>query len=222
MKSDVKVGPGGAEGSRTWEFVVVPETAGALEIPPIPFAWFDPAADALRRTETAPIPLVVSGGEGGADPRVAARPAGGARGLPLRAELGGRVGRIRVPALLLAAALALGLGLHALIWLSPRLADLRRRARGRHAPARSLRSALGELDRAGRGDLTKEAAASAIERALHEVFGSLTGNAGDGAEGEARALLERVQFIRYAPQLGDYSDELRELAGRARELVRRA
>jgi hypothetical protein len=73
----------------------------------------------------------------------------------------------------------------------------------------------------GHGELSKEASASAIEKALHDVFGGPEADTGD-AEREARALLERVQFIRYAPQLGDYSDELRELAARARELVKRA
>jgi hypothetical protein len=71
--------------------------------------------------------------------------------------------------------------------------------------------------------LTKEASASAIEKALHDVFGGFESGPGAGGGGlEAQALLERVQFIRYAPQLGDYSDELRELAAKARALVKRA
>jgi hypothetical protein len=36
-----------------------------------------------------------------------------------------------------------------------------------------------------------------------------------------RALLDDVRFVRYAPQLGDYSDKLRDLAARAAEAVRR-
>jgi len=223
VKSDVEVGPEGARGSKTWEFVVVPETAGALEIPAIPFAWFDPKTDALRRTETAPILLNVSGGEGASAPVATAGAGSRDRGLPLRADLGGASEGLRVSARALAMALALGLGLHALLWLGPRISEVRRRAAGRHTPARSIRGALAELKRAGQGNLTKEASASAIEKALHDVFGSLDGGPDEGErEREARSLLERVQFVRYAPQLGDYSQELRELAAEARALVKRA
>ena len=37
----------------------------------------------------------------------------------------------------------------------------------------------------------------------------------------ARELLQEVRFIRYAPQLGDYGDKIREVAARAAEVVRR-
>jgi hypothetical protein len=40
-------------------------------------------------------------------------------------------------------------------------------------------------------------------------------------ERAARAVLEDVRFLRYAPQLGDYTDKIREVASRAAELVRR-
>ncbi len=36
-----------------------------------------------------------------------------------------------------------------------------------------------------------------------------------------RALLSEVHFVRYAPQLGDYSETLGDLAGRAAEAVKR-
>ena len=65
-----------------------------------------------------------------------------------------------------------------------------------------------------------EKAAGLIERTIHGVFGSL-----DEAEDEraraVRQLLEDVQLVRYAPQLGDYSEKLRELTARAGELLRR-
>jgi hypothetical protein len=37
----------------------------------------------------------------------------------------------------------------------------------------------------------------------------------------AQKILEEVHFVRYAPQLGDYGETIRELAARAREVVRR-
>ena len=36
-----------------------------------------------------------------------------------------------------------------------------------------------------------------------------------------RALLDEVHFVRYAPQLGDYSEKIQALAARAAEAVRR-
>jgi hypothetical protein len=77
------------------------------------------------------------------------------------------------------------------------------------------------LERAGGGGLTKEAAATLIEKTLHDVFGPLEGEE-DGERGRAaRAILQEVHFLRYAPQLGDYSETIRDLAARAREVVRR-
>jgi hypothetical protein len=68
--------------------------------------------------------------------------------------------------------------------------------------------------------MSKEKAAGLIERTLHGVFGSL-----DGADDErgrvVRQLLDDVQLVRYAPQLGDYSERLRELAARASDVVRK-
>jgi hypothetical protein len=36
-----------------------------------------------------------------------------------------------------------------------------------------------------------------------------------------RQILDEVQFLRYAPQLGDYSEKIREVAQRAAEAVKR-
>src|SRR4029077_11140152 len=49
-RSDLKVGPEGITGSRPWELVVVPETSGALSVPPLPFAYFAPSTGTLKRT----------------------------------------------------------------------------------------------------------------------------------------------------------------------------
>jgi len=74
----------------------------------------------------------------------------------------------------------------------------------------------------GKDGLSKEAASTLIEKALHEAFGPLEDarSEGEGIEA-ARSLLEEVQFVRYAPQLGDYSEKLRDLAARAAETVKR-
>ena len=90
----------------------------------------------------------------------------------------------------------------------------------RAGAAPNLRRALADLSRVGRDGMSKEAAAGLIEKTLHGVFGAV-----DGADDErarvVRALLDDVHAVRYAPQLGDYSERLRELAARASEVVRR-
>jgi hypothetical protein len=55
---------------------------------------------------------------------------------------------------------------------------------------------------------------------VHGVFGSVDGD--ESERGRAvRQLLDEVHLVRYAPQLGDYSEQLRELVARAGEVVRR-
>jgi hypothetical protein len=95
-----------------------------------------------------------------------------------------------------------------------------RRVGGRTTPVRSVRAALRDIERAGRPGMTKEQAAALLDKGLHEAFGDIDD---DGSE-KARAvlaLLSEVHFVRYAPQLGDYSETLQDLAGRAAAAVRR-
>jgi hypothetical protein len=220
-KSDLRATPSGITGSRTWEFVVVPETSGVVEIPPLAFSYFDPAADRIVTAETAPLALRVEGGTVAAGlptPRAAAARATGA--LPLRSDLERPVaGALSRRALLALAGLALLL--HAGLWGADRLRGGASRGAGRAASPRSVRAALRDLERAGRDAMSKEQAASLVEKALDEAFGAIP----DADESErarvVRALLDDVRFVRYAPQLGDYSDKLKDLAARAAEAVRR-
>jgi hypothetical protein len=48
-----------------------------------------------------------------------------------------------------------------------------------------------------------------------------SGPPADEREQAARDVLAEVRFIRYAPQLGDYSEKIREVADRAAAVVRR-
>ncbi len=70
VKTDLEVTARGLRGSRTWEFVVVPETSGDLEVPPVAFAYFDPKAGEIVTVQTEALSLRVEGGT------VAARPGG--------------------------------------------------------------------------------------------------------------------------------------------------
>jgi hypothetical protein len=222
-KSDLRTTAEGITGSRTWEFVVVPETSGAVEVPPLPFSWFDPSAGRIVTAETAPLALRVEGGTVAAGLPVPAPAAGAARAggaLPLRTDLD------RLPAAGLALsgrAVALGAGvallLHAGLWGAGRL---RRGARrGRAASSRSVRAALRDLDRAGSEPMSQEQAASLVEKALHEAFGEIAEDDESEAGRAVRALLDDVHFVRYAPQLGEYRDKVRDLAARAADAVRR-
>jgi BatD DUF11 like domain len=223
-RSDLKAGPDGLAGTKTWEFVVVPQTSGTLEVPALTFSWFDPARSRVETAETKPMPLQVEGGTAAVGlpaapaPR-AAVPAGG--GLPLRTSLdlpraalpmlGGRTVALAVAAVLL---------LHGLLFATSTFAGYWRDAAGRTAPRRSVRAALRELQRVGKDGMSKEAAATLIEKTLHDVFGAMDGDGSERAR-EVSRLREDVHFVRYAPQLGDYSEKLRELAARASEVVSR-
>lgn len=225
VKSDLKVEASGMKGSKAWEFVVVPETSGALEIPALSFSYFQPSSGTVKHAETAPLPLAVAGGAAGAGaapPRAVDRSAGG---LALRSDLD--VPARHLPSVggkAVLVGLALVAVLHGMLAAGSRLSDRRRVAAGRSGARRSIRGAIAQLERARRGGLTKEEAAALIERTLHGVFGPLEdGNAPAAGERERalREVLREVQFIRYAPQLGDYSEKIREVAGHAAEVVRR-
>ena len=227
VKSDLKAAPSGISGSKTWEFVIVPETSGALEIPALAFAYFDVDKKQVVRRETAAIPFRVQGGGG-----ASAAPARGGSGhtrasgpaalrsdldLPLRTQpvlSGGR----------LAGLLAAVLVVHGALWASPWLLQRRGHTGGRPGRGRDLRRAVADLERAGRDGMSKEASVALIEKTLHDVFGPLE-DSSSAPEGEreraAREVLQEVYFIRYAPQLGDYSDQIRNVARRAADVVRK-
>jgi hypothetical protein len=222
-KSDLRTTPQGITGSRTWEFVVVPETSGIVEVRPLTFSYFDPAAGRIVTAETAPLALRVEGGNAAAGLTSAPLASAVARAtgaLPLRSDLGTPAAGVLSSRALMALA-GVALLLHAGLWGANRLRGGVSRGAGHTASSRSIRSALRDLERAAREAMSKEQAASLVEKALDEAFGAIP----DADESErarvVRALLDDVRFVRYAPQLGDYSDKLKDLAARAAEAVRR-
>jgi hypothetical protein len=221
-KSDLKVTSQGMRGSRTWEFVVVPETSGTLEVPAVAFPYFDPKAEAVVTTDTRPLSLHVEGGTMAAGaPAPPSATIGDGSALPLRADLDAAA--VAVPSLggrTVAALAVLFLLAHAGLWGAGFMRGAFRRVGGRTTPARSVRAALRDIQRAGRPGMTKEQAAALIDKGLHEAFGDVDDDGSERARA-LRALLSEVHFVRYAPQLGDYSETLRDLAGRAAEAVKR-
>ena len=224
IKSDLQTRPTGIMGSRTWEFVVVPQTSGTLEIPSLAFSYFDPATGHLQQSATAPLALRVEGGTPGAA-AVLPNPGSGvaARGgpLPLRADPEwNRAGSGAISGRAVGGVLGVILLLHGLLFGGEGIARLGRHGHGRAAAPRSVRAALGELRRVGRDGMSKEKAAGVIEKTLHGVFGTLDGDSSERARA-VRDLIDDVHAVRYAPQLGDYSEKVSELARRASEVVRR-
>jgi len=221
-KLDVHTTAAGIDGSRTWSYVVVPETGGQLEIPAVQYSYFDPELGKLVEAASTPLELQVTGAASGATGvpvQAGVVPRARSNGLRLRTELD-------VPSSLLppiggahvAFVLALILLVHLGLWGVPKLRHRRHGSAGKATRA-SVRSALHDLHRASADGLSKEAAAAIIEKTLHDVFGD-PGTATAG-EREASELLQEVTFIRYAPQLGDYSEKIREVAQRAEAAVRR-
>ncbi|HXY41831.1 MAG TPA: BatD family protein [Vicinamibacteria bacterium] len=222
-KSELRTTPQGITGSRTWEYVVVPQTAGTVEIPPLPFSYFDPAEGRIITVETAPLSLRAEGGTAAVGLPAPAATTGRAAGgpLPLRTELD-RPGH--APALsgrLLVVLLGLTLLLHAGLLAAGRVPAMAGRGGGGGGRTRSARAALRDLERAGSDGLSKEQAAALVEKALHEAFGALDERDDSERARVVRTLLDDVQFVRYAPQLGDYSETIRDLAARGAATVRR-
>jgi hypothetical protein len=227
IKSELRASPGGISGTKTWEFVVIPETSGTLQVPALTFTYFDPETRQLARATTTALGAQVEGGTaassaGGAPTGAAARASGP---MPLRSDLD--LPKVALPQLstrALTGSVALLLLAHAALWSAPWLLQRRGSSSPRPARGRDVRRALSDLERVGRDGMSKEASVSLIEKALHEVFGSLDEDsvtAEDDRERAARKVLQEVYFIRYAPQLGDYSDQIREVARRAAEVVRK-
>jgi hypothetical protein len=223
-KSDLRTTPEGIVGSRTWEFVVVPETSGAVEIPPLAFSYFDPAAGRVVSSEAGPLSLRVEGGTVAAGVPAPASASAAARAtgaLPLRSDLDRTAGSMLSGSALVAIA-GLALLLHAGLWGADRLRGGFLGSAGKGtASARSVRAALRDLERASGEAMSKEQAASLVEKALDEAFGGIPDADDSERARTVRALLDDVRFVRYAPQLGDYSDKVRDLAARAAEAVRR-
>ena len=218
VKSDLTARADGLAGTKTWEYVVVPETSGRLQVPSLPFSYFDPAEGRVVRAETAPLSLEVAGGASSAgavaSPSSAASHARSALALrdaldPPR-KLFGAIGPHALGYLLVVVALVHG-GLFLLGRSFGSASSLAVRSQGR--------AALRHLERAKESGIAKEEAAALIEQALHEAFAGKDGH--PERERVVSGLIEEVHHVRYAPQLGDYSEKLGDLAQRARDAVER-
>ena len=231
---------GGTKGgtSAEWDFVLVPTEAGSLVIPPVSFEVFDTAEKKIVARSTTPISIAVEPAAPGAviaeGPASALDAATGAEAattlpgapptptpLPTARELAQST--VAVPLWVLVAVPGLLAIAGGATWA------IRRRVRALGPAAALLAPEPGE---------TKERAVARVERAVREHLARRTGVAetapvgdlleeladrgvGPALREEVRQLLAQVEFLRFAPQLGDYSDELARLRDRAREVLGR-
>jgi hypothetical protein len=150
-------------------------------------------------------------------------PSVSSRGLTLRADLDAPPRWMPRPRpATLAIVLLSALMAHLVLWGGARV-HLPRLGGGKHgAPRMTVRKALDEIRRVHKKPMSKEAAAALVEKAILDVFGDLddSSNASE-RERAARAVLDDVRFLRYAPQLGDYTQKIRDVAARAMSVIRR-
>jgi hypothetical protein len=227
VRSDLRATPNGLSGTKTWEFVIVPETSGALTVPALSFGFFEPELRHIEQADTPAVTFQVKGGPGAATgasrPAASGTRASGPLALRSDLDLPLRAGPA-LSARALAGVVGLVLAVHGALWAAPWLLDRRREASGRPAGRSRTRRAVADLERAGRDGMSKEASVALIEKTLHDVFGPLEENATgptNDRERAAREVLQEVYFIRYAPQLGDYSEQIRSVARRAADVVRK-
>jgi len=206
--SDLKTTRQGIEGSKTWEFVIVPDKVGSHEIPSISFPYFDPQAQGMKTGVTDAIPFFVTD--------AAATPSSGATKKPtgsiaLRADLD-EPQRDLTP---MTTGLALlSLAAQAYAWRRRPTAAV---AHGRNKTA--IQAALRELRDESLIQGTKERAATRIQGAIDSVFGPRAEWPADDLGDRLRSLADDLEFLRFAPQLGSYETKLKEVRQRATAIL---
>ncbi len=230
----------GKPGWIEWEYVLVPTGAGTITIPAVSLATFDPAEKKIVTRTTAPLRLVVEGtAVAGAGTPSAAPTAAAETSLPAAPTAvasssslsrGGKLPTldlssrtVTVPLWLLVAVPGAAVALAGSLLL----------ARRRRAPRADLREAL-----APEPGETKERVAARIDRALRDALarrhhvpeGATTAimvaaleqdGVPETLRREAEALVADLDFLRFAPQLGEYEAKIREVRERAARLLPR-
>ncbi len=228
---------GRTQTSTEWSWVLVPTTTGTVTIPPVSVEVFDPVEKRVVTKTTQPIVVVADAGAGpssatasaaastgaaettlpGAPPaRAAAAPAA----TPAQASVDLSHGTVTLPLWALAAIPGTALAAGGAFVVA-------RRRRRRGAFRQALAPEPGE---------TKERAAARVDRALREALARRHGVSETlgAAEilaalrdrglpepriAEVKAVLDDVDFLRYAPQLGEYDARIREARDRAARVL---
>jgi hypothetical protein len=205
--SDLRTTRQGVEGSKTWEFVIVPEKEGAFEIPPLTFPYFDLDGQSLRAARTDPIKIVVTAASASGTSNAARAPAG----VSLRADLDAAPGDLSRP--------ALGLALVSLLTQVYRSRKRLARSNPVGRDPGSIQNALRDVQDATLLDGTKERATLRMVGALEGVFGPRSAWPNDDDGDRLRSLADDLDFLRFAPQLGSYETKLKEVRDRTIALI---
>ena len=196
-------------GSRTYEIVLVPETASDLTVPEISYTYFDPDLEEYNQTTTSPIVVTIAAADGA--PPLPPSSAGGAE--DERTSLGAKRIRAAPPALRKSGGAMTDSAVYWAMWCLPLLAIagaavLRRRRDAREAALadsrrrNALPNARSTLARAeADGDDHSVAAADAVLSYVSDRFGvSLTGLTRE-------ALVERLMDAGVANELAQQIED---------------
>ena len=229
---------GRTQTSTEWSWVLVPTAKGTVTIPPVSLEVFDPVEKRVVTKTTQPIVVTAdAGAETTSAEAAAAAPTGAAETTlppappapgaaaaqaptPAHASVDLSRGTVTVPLWALGAIAAAALATGGAFVVA-------RRRRLRGAFCQALVPEPGE---------TKERAAARVDRALREALARRHGVAETlGAPeilaalkdrglpetriAEVKALLDDVDFLRYAPQLGEYDARIREARDRAARVL---
>ncbi|MGE5717756.1 MAG: BatD family protein [Acidobacteriota bacterium] len=227
---------GHAQVATEWSYVLVPKENGTVAIPPVSFAVFDPAEKRIVTKTTAPLTLVAEGGaprgaaaglttaETTLPPMPSPRPSPASRnagsGLETTLDLSHHTVTLPLWALAAVPGAAL-LGFGAVVAV--------RRRRTRDAWREALEPEAGE---------TKERVAARVDRTLRELLArrylvpegasaadvlSTLADRGVSARRieDVKTLLSDVDFLRTAPQLGDYDAKIAALRAHAGRILPR-
>jgi hypothetical protein len=222
---------GRTQTSVEWSWVLVPTSSGEIAIPPVSLEVFDLAEKRVVTKMTQRISLVA---QGGLEATAAAAGTGSAETtLP-----GVLPAPTALPAVTAQAAVDLTRGTVTLpLWAFAALPGVALAAGGAFVAARRRRKRDAfRLALAPEAGETKERVAARVDRALREALArrhglaetlgaaELLGTLRDKGLPESRvadvkALLDDVDFLRFAPQLGEYDARIREIRARATKVL---
>lgn len=201
-ESSVKVDDSGIHGSRKWRATILPREVGAIELPAIPVAIFDPSSGTYTQQRLGPLHLEVEGAEPTPTPTPqAAAPASDTPSAPTAGDQ--ETGSRNLPTwVLMAGALLLGLlgGGGVAWWLT--------------------RSSAGKLPPRHRGQSPAERARQ-LQAALEAWWLELPeSRKGEAAEAEMNDVRKALEAIRFAPGRADHTDTIADLEIRLKRLMR--
>ena len=212
------------QGTKRFQWVVIPERAGKLELPAVSYAFFEPATRTYRRAVSEPLTLVVlSSAASGDDPGTGVAALRAARASSQPASLRWVRSRGFIAAQLLPIALLLvvllgqrlrrGRSRSALLML-----ELRREAAA-HSPFPEFLRNVESIVRAAVADRTGE---PAVRTAEVSAVGAALRRAAMGEDIAARvvALIHRLETQRFAPAAAEAA-ERKSLLSEAEDLLRR-